>query len=438
MLASKQKNLFIPESKLPRLIIIGGGFAGINLAKKLIDKPVQIVMIDRHNYHTFQPLLYQVATAGLEPDSIAEPLRKIIDHQKDFYFRMAPVREIDPAKNMVITDSGFLTYDHLVIACGTVSNYFGNEEIQQRAFPLKQIPHALDLRSHILQNFEKAVLKYQDNEDIESLLNIVIVGGGPTGVEVAGALAELRRNVLPGDYPELDFDKMNIYLVEGMDRLLGGMSDEAGSKAVEYLEQFGVEVMLETMVKNYDGLLVDMGDKGKIKSNTLIWAAGVKGNIIRGLDKAEIEGNRYVVDEYHCVIGHDNIYAVGDVALMKNEEYPKGHPQLAQVAIQQGRHLADNLGNLFSGKKQSAFKYRHKGAMATIGRNKAVVDLPGNWRFGGLLAWIIWMGIHLLSLVGFRNKMVVFGNWVWNYFTYDRSIRLIIRPLSKKDKRVHK
>lgn len=435
---SNQKSLYVPDSNLPRLVIIGGGFAGINLAKKLVGKPVQIVMVDRHNYYTFQPLLYQVATAGLEPDSIAEPLRKIIDLQKDFYFRMAEVQSLDPDKNIVKTGSGNIKYDYLVLASGTVSNYFGNKEIEERSFPLKQIPHALNLRSQILQNFEKAVLKYIDNEDVDSLMNIVIVGGGPTGVEVAGALAELKKNVLPDDYPELDFSHMNIYLIEGSGRLLNGMSDKAGEKALQYLKDLGIQIRLNTMLNNYDGLLVDLSDNTVIKSNTLIWGAGVKGNIIEGLEKVELKHNRYLVDEFNKIKNYTNIYALGDVALMELENFPNGHPQLAQVAIQQGVHLANNFSNILLDKKLRPFVYKHKGAMATVGRNKAVVDLPNNWRFGGLLAWIIWMGVHLFSLVGFRNKIVVFSNWVWNYFTYDRSIRLIIRPYSKTDKSIEK
>lgn len=421
----------IPESKDPRVIIIGGGFAGVKLVKKLKDLPVQIVLFDRNNYHTFQPLLYQVATAGLEPDSIADPLRKQLERVKNFYFRMAEVYSVDGDSNMIHTEIGTLNYDYLVIATGSRTNFFGNESIMQNAFALKQIPQALDLRSHILQNFEAATIT-EDPLEKKSRMNIVIVGGGPTGVEVAGALGELKKSILPKDYPELDFSKMSIILLEGSSRLLGGMSAFASEKAIKYLKKFHVDVYLNTLVETYDGHSARLSNGESINTHTVIWAAGVKGNYPEGLRDEVIERDRILVDDYSKVMGYDNIFAIGDIAMMKGEEYERGHPMLAPVAIQQGNHLAMNLKRLLNGERLKPFKYFDKGSMATVGRNKAVVDLPGNSSLGGFPAWVIWMFIHLISIIGFRNKLIVFLNWVWNYFTYDKGTRLIIRKFIPK------
>ena len=419
-------SIAIPTSSKKRIVIIGGGFGGIQLARGLKNKGFQVVLLDRHNYHTFQPLLYQVATAGLEPDSIAGPLRKLLQHYKDFYFRMAQVNQIIPGKNMIDTTIGQLEYDYLVIAVGSKTNYFGQEERFDKAFPLKQIPQALDLRSHLLQNFEKAIMT-TDKEERQSLKNFVIVGGGPTGVEVAGALGELKMHVLPNDYKELDFEKMNIYLIEGQPRLLSGMSEIASKKSYEFLKRFDVTVKLGTMVKAFDGKFVHLDDGMVIPSQTLVWAAGVTGNIINGLSEEAVVKGRIVVDEFNVVKGYENIFAVGDIALQKNESFPNGYPMLAPVAMQQGKLLAKNLRSLKKGQAMTPFNYIDNGSMATIGRNKAVVDLKGI-KFGGLFAWFIWMFVHLMSIIGFRNKLVVFSNWLWNYFTYDRGTRLIIRP----------
>ncbi|CAN5461735.1 NAD(P)/FAD-dependent oxidoreductase [soil metagenome] len=428
-------SLHLPKTEKPRIVIIGGGFSGIEMAKKLKNQDVQVVLLDRHNYHTFIPLLYQVATAGLEPDSIAEPLRKIIEDHKDFYFRLAKVDFIDPECNKIITEIGELSYDFLIIASGSRTNYFGNEAMFKKAFPLKRITQALDLRSHVLQNLEKAVLS-DDEEEIQKYMNIVIVGGGATGVEMAGAFGELKNYVLPKDYPELDFNNMNIYLVEGLSQLLSGMSNHASKKAQRYLTKFGVNVLINTKVKSYDGEEVYFDNGTRIPTGTLIWAAGVQGNLIDGLKESSIERSRILVDEYNKVLGYDNIFAVGDLALMKTKKYPKGHAMLAPVAIQQGKLLAENLINYINGKKLTPFTYFDKGLMATIGRKKAVVDLPGGIKFGGFLAWLTWMFVHILYLIGFRNKLVVFSNWVWNYFTYDRGIRLIIRPFDMEKKTI--
>ncbi|MBL6449947.1 NAD(P)/FAD-dependent oxidoreductase [Fulvivirga sp. 29W222] len=419
------KHIPVPESKNPRLIIIGGGFAGIKLVKKLARAPLQIVLFDRNNYHTFQPLLYQVATAGLEPDSIADPLRKQLEPVKNFYFRMAEVYSVDPENQSIKTEIGELSYDYLVIATGSKTNYFGNESIMANAFPLKQIPQALDLRSHILQNFEAATIT-DDPQKLEAMMNIAIVGGGPTGVEVAGALGELKKNILPSDYPELNFDQMNITLLEGTSRLLGAMSEFSSKRALKYLKKFDVHVKLNTLVTSYDGTLAQLSNGEKIKTETLIWAAGVQGNFPDGINEESIDRGRLIVDEFSRVNGYDNIYAIGDIALMKSDDYPHGHPMLAPVAIQQGDHLAENFKRIFKGKQLKPFAYRDKGSMATVGRNKAVVDM-GKLRFGGLFAWMVWMFVHLISIIGFRNRLIVFSNWVWNYFTYDKGTRLIIR-----------
>jgi len=394
-------------------------------------------MFDRHNYHTFQPLLYQVATAGLEPDSIAGPLRKLLEKGRGFYFRMAKVTGIHPEQNYISTEIGNLEYDYLVLATGSKTNYFGHEEKFTKAFPLKQVPQALDLRSHILQNFEKATITASPTER-QRLLNMVIVGGGPTGVEVAGALGELKKHVLPKDYPDVDFSQMNITLIEGLPRLLNGMSTKSGQKSLAYLQKLGVEVKLSTMVNSFDGKTVQLGDDTTIISSTLIWAAGVRGNVIPGLKAEAVERSRVRVDRMNRVEGYENIFAIGDLAHMETEDYPKGHPMLAPVAIQQGRLLAANLERLKNGQEMKPFKYLDKGSMATIGRNKAVADLPGGLNLGGFMAWLTWMFVHLIYIIGFRNKIVVFSNWAWNYFTYDRGTRLIIRPFIPSEKPTNK
>jgi NADH:ubiquinone reductase (H+-translocating) len=427
----------IPDNGKPRVVIIGGGFGGIELAKRLKGKGLQIVMFDRNNYHTFQPLLYQVATAGLEPDSIAGPLRKLFDDHDDdeFFFRLGTVDHINPETNNIETSIGHLHYDYLVIANGSRTNFFNNKELFDKAFPLKQVPHALDLRSHILQNFEKAVL-ISDEQEKKGLMTFVIVGGGPTGVELSGAFGELRTHVLPKDYPELDFNKMKIYLVEGSPKLLGTMSEQSSRKALDYVRNFGVDVLLNTVVTDYNGDVVTLSTGEKMHAQTVIWAAGVLGNLIKGLNPDIVTRNsRIKVDNFNRVEGYSNIFAIGDIAAMSVEEYPNGHPMVAPVAIQQGKLLGKNLVNFIKGKEMTPFKYKDKGSMATIGRNRAVVDLPNGIRFQGLFAWFVWMFVHLMSIVGFRAKAVVLANWIWNYFTYDRGTRLIIRPYVKHSDR---
>ncbi|MEP2025150.1 MAG: NAD(P)/FAD-dependent oxidoreductase [Reichenbachiella sp.] len=429
-MVGENEEIKIPQSELPRVVVVGGGFGGLRFLKKLDSSKFQVVLLDRYNYHTFQPLLYQVATAGLEPDSIAGPLRKSFQNRKNFYFRMATVNRIDEKNQLVETNIGHLKYDRLVLACGSLTNFFGNDEFEHKSFPLKQVPHALNLRSQILQNFEKAVLMTDENE-MQRLMNYVIVGGGPTGVEVAGALGELKQHVLPKDFPELNLNKMQIYLVEGQERLLGAMSEYSGKRAFDYLKKFDVNIYVGKIVKAFDGETVTLNDGMQIPTETLVWAAGVKGNAISGLTLDITPDKRFKVDEYSRVVGFENIYAIGDVASMANDKFPKGHPMLAPVAIQQGQLLARNLNGLKKDQPWKSFSYTDKGTMATVGRNKAVTELFGKFKFGGFMAWLTWMFVHLILIVEFRNKIVIFGNWLWNYFTYDRGTRLIIRPFVK-------
>ena len=409
-----------------KIVIIGGGFGGIELAKKLKNKNVEVVILDKHNYHTFQPLLYQVATGGLEADSIAFPIRKIFKGQKNLKFRVTEVKKVIPEENRLETTIGECHYDYLVIATGSTSNFFGQTEISQNAMPMKSIPEALNLRSLILQNLEAAIIAKDPVKENE-LLNFVVVGGGPTGVETAGAIAELKKHVLKNDYPELDLNKVNIYLIEGSPELLGAMSVQAQQKSKQFLEELGVTVYTEARVQGYDGQTLSLVDGRNIGSATVIWSAGVKGVVIDGLNtETLVRGNRLKVNEINLVDGYQNIFAIGDVAAMITEETPNGHPGVAPAAIQQGKQLAKNIINIIENKPTEPFKYFDKGAMATVGRNRAVVDI-NKIRFQGIFAWFTWMFVHLMTLVGFRNKLVVFVNWVWSYFSYDRGTRLIIR-----------
>lgn len=421
----------IPETGVPRIVVIGGGFAGISFIKQLRNEKVQIVLFDRHNYHTFQPLLYQVSTAGLEPDSIAYPLRKVFRKNKDFHFRMAEVENIDTETNSIKTSIGNLRYDYLVLATGTRTNFFGNESIAKNSMPMKTVPQALNIRSLMLQNIEKADIT-TDEVERKRLLNFVIAGAGPTGVELAGALAEFRKGILENDYPELDEDEMNVHLIEGQNRVLPPMSEAVSKKAQKYLEKLGVQLHLETLISDFDGKTVTTKDGKKFETATFIWAAGVTGALVKGIDgEALVEkANRYKVDEFNKIVSFNNIYALGDIALMETEEYPKGHPQVAQPAIQQGKNLGKNFKKMLKGEKLEPFKYFDKGTMATVGRNKAVVDI-GKMHFGGAIAWFLWMFVHLWFLVGFRNRVVTFFNWTYSYINYDRAARLIIRPFKK-------
>ncbi|HEY9487595.1 MAG TPA: NAD(P)/FAD-dependent oxidoreductase [Chryseosolibacter sp.] len=419
----------IAELGKPRVIIIGGGFGGLEVAKGLLKSRMQTVLFDKYNHHTFQPLLYQVATSALETSSIVFPFRKRFAHAKDFYFRLGEVNKITPEENCIETSIGSIKYDYLVIATGAETNFYGLRDVEKNAHPMKTIIDAIKLRNIIIKNFENALL-VEDEETMNSYMDFVIVGGGPTGVELAGAISELKRHVFPKDYPELDVSNMDIHLVEANPRLLNGMSDIAGSKAREYLEDMGVQVHLNSAVKSYDGYEVIFNTGEKLISKTLIWAAGVRGNPVVGLSADTFgRASRLNVDAFSRVKGYDNIFAIGDVALMEGDpNYPNGHPMMAPPAMQQGELLADNLDRLIRNKPLRSFTYKDKGAMATVGRNKAVVDLK-NLRFQGFFAWFIWMFVHLLSLIGFRNKVFVFINWLVSYFSYDKSNRLIIaRP----------
>ncbi len=433
LIQNHKMDLKIPSTGQKRVVIIGGGFGGIEIAKALKDQDVQIVLLDKHNYHCFQPLLYQVATGGLEPGSIAYPLRKLMQNIPNGLFRLAEVRNIDPENRSIHTDIGDLKYDYLIIAIGSTTNFFKfPKEVSNKMMQMKDIPQALNLRSFILENFEEALLTYDESKK-EELINISIVGGGPTGVELAGALGEMRKNILPKDYPEIDFRKMQIHLFESADRLLNTMHPDNSAKVLKYLKKFGVNVWLNTMVTDFDGDLLTTADGKKIKCETVIWTAGVKGSSINGLKQESIvSGNRILVDEYCQVKGYENIYAIGDVAAMVTEDTPRGHPMVAPVAIQQGALVAKNIIAQIHNKSSKSFKYLDKGSMATVGRNKAVLEAKGV-KMGGFIAWLAWLFVHMVSLIGFRNKITVTLGWIYNYFTYDRTLRLIIRPFKNKE-----
>jgi NADH dehydrogenase len=420
----------VPHRDLPRVVIIGCGFAGLKLAKTIDTNQYQVVLFDKNNYHTFQPLMYQVASAGLEPDSIVYPIRKVFNKKINFHFRMADVHRIDAEEKQVYTSVGCLDYDYLVMATGAQSNFFGIKNIEKYSMPMKSLVEALNLRSVILQNFEKAI-NTPDLNEREALMSFVIVGGGATGVELAGALAELKRYILPKDYPDLDIRRMQIHLVQGADRLLPAMSSKASNDSEQFLRKMGVNVWLEVRAKDYDGTIV-YTDKETFKAKTLIWAAGIKGAPTKGLDATVITGgNRVLVNDKNQVNGHEAVFAIGDVASMQSEEFPYGHPMLASVAVQQGVQLGKNLNLIAKNKEMKPFIYHDKGTMATIGRNLAVVDTK-RMNFGGWFAWLMWMFVHLMLLVDFRSRLVVFVNWSWSYLFYDKGTRLIVRKVKDK------
>jgi NADH dehydrogenase len=415
-----------------KIVIVGGGFGGLRLARKLNNKPgFDVVLIDKFNYHQFQPLFYQVATAGLDASNISFPLRKAFHKSKNVRIRLAELKEIIPSQNRLKLDNGEIDYDILVIATGADTNFFGNANLIEKAFPMKSTVEALQLRHQLIQNFEDA-LQVKSPEELERLLTIVVVGGGPTGVELSGAIAEMKRDVLPKDYPEIDFTKMKIYLLEGGSKTLGAMSEKSSLHSQQYLERLGVTVLTNTIVKDYDGDKVTLQDGKSIRSSVVIWAAGIKGNVPAGINKDLIaKGNRIKVDRYNKVIGFENMYAIGDIAYMETPKYPTGHPQVAAVAIQQADVLADHFRKMerkSNPREFLEFEYYDKGAMATVGRNLAVVDLPKpKMHFKGFLAWLIWMGLHLILILGVKNRLFVFLNWVYNYFTRDQSLRLIFK-----------
>lgn len=416
----------IHDTPKERIVIIGGGFAGLEFVKKLCKERYQLVLIDKNNYHQFQPLLYQVSTAGLEPGAVSFPLRKFFQKYDNVHFRMAEVLRLDTRLKKVHTDIGSLHYDYLVLATGAMSNFFGQKQIEQNAMPMKSITDAIYMRNYILQNLEWA-LNETEPEKIKAYMNIAIVGGGPTGVELAGALAEMKKYVFNKDYPELDLDLMEIKVFQGAPRLLPGMSESAAEKALAYLRKMGVNISLKTRVLSYDGEKCELSDGACFRTKTLIWAAGVLANSPEGIEeKWKGRSARILVDAHNTVEGHDNIYALGDVCLMKTPAYPNGHPQMAQVALQQARLLAHNFMNMKKGKALIGFEYRNKGSMATVGRNLAVADLK-SFTVKGLVAWVLWSTVHLISLIGTKNKLSVLINWSWRYITYDQSLRLLIK-----------
>lgn len=419
--------LNIPVTQQKRILIAGGGFAGLKLASKLANSTFQIVLIDKNNFHQFQPLFYQVATAGLEPSAISFPLRKIFQRSDNVIIRVAEILSIDYSAKEVITSSGNINFDILVLAMGVTTNFFGMKHIAQNAIPMKSVAEALLLRNTILQNFEDALIE-SDEEKQQALLNIVVVGGGPTGVEVSGTLAEMKKYILPKDYPELDFRKMNIYLIEAGVRVLAGMTQESAGQAEKYLQKLGVNVLCNAQVSDYDGGKVSIYNSIQIPTKTMVWAAGVSGKQIPGLDpEIYTKGNRIKVNAFNQIEGYNDIFAIGDNALMLEEKYPEGHPQMAQPAIQQAKLLALNLKRKDKNLPMVAYRYFNKGSMATIGRNLAVVELPFV-KFHGFFAWLTWMFVHLMAIVGIKNRLLIFINWFWNYVTYDQSLRLIIKP----------
>ena len=428
------ETICLPATKLPRVVIIGGGFAGLALVEKLKHKNVQVVLIDKNNFHQFQPLLYQVATSALEPDSIVFPFRKQFNGYKNVTFRLTEVEEIKPSSKSIVTKHGTINYDFLVLATGTTTNFFGMDEVEANSLGMKTIQESLNIRHKMLQNLEQAAITCDDKER-DALTNFVIVGGGPAGVEMAGALAEFCKYILPKDYPEYRSSIMNIYLIEATNELLSSMSDKASSKTLKYLENLNVKVMLNESVSDYNGSEVITKSGKTILAKNLIWTAGVKGQFPKGIDeKHVIRGNRIKTDPYLKVEGYENIFAIGDIAAFISKDTPKGHPQVAQAAIQQGQYLGDSLLQILKNQPIKSFTYKDKGSLATVGKRKAVADL-GKFKFAGYFAWLLWSIIHLLSISGFRNKLMVGFNWMISYFTYEKSNRLIIRsfkPISTK------
>ncbi len=412
-----------------KVIVVGGGFAGIQFVEHLDETFFEVLLIDKLNHHQFQPLFYQVATSQLEPSSISFPFRKIFQHRKNMQIRMAEVLRVNPGPKTIETTIGEFGYDFLVIATGCKTNFYGNKHLEENSYSLKTTYDAIKVRNSVLLDFEE--LLSADPTEREYLMNIVIVGAGPTGVELAGAFAEIKRNILPKDYPMFDFKDLKIILLEGSAHTLNSMSPMARKTSQKYLKSLGVEVLTNVFVKDYDGKVATLSSGESIKSTRLIWAAGVTGNLPEGMDRARIVQNgRLVTDRHNLVQGYTDIYAVGDIACMETPKYPKGHPQVANVAITQARNLARNLKAVVKNKPLKDYEYFDKGSMATIGKHKAVVDLPFI-RFQGYFAWFVWMFLHLMLILSIRNKLIVFINWAFNYFTRDTSLRLILQERKK-------
>jgi len=412
-----------------KIVIIGGGFAGLQLAKKLNNKNKKVIVLDRVNHHMFQPLFYQVACGRIEPSNISFPFRKIFQNSRNIQFRLTEVKEIIPSLNKVITDEAEFSYDKLVIATGCKTNFFGNKDLESRAFGMKNTQEAISIRNHVLLTFEKLILEKSRSDD--GNWNIVIVGSGPTGVELAGAFAEMKKEILPRDYPYMNFDHLKIILVSSTEKPLAVMSKEAQEQSEKYLKDLGVDFLSGEYVTDYDGDKVHMKSGMEIPSNNVIWAAGVTGNIIDGFSQEHIVKNRYIVDRFNKIKGFNNIYAIGDIAYMETPKYPQGHPQVANVAINQAKNLGKNIlkKNI---SEWAEYEYDDKGSLATIGKHRAVVDLPF-LKFQGFLAWYFWMFLHLMLILSVRNKLAVFFNWMWSYFNKDSSLRLIILSNKKNE-----
>ncbi len=417
----------LPKLNHPKVIVVGAGFAGLKLARDLRNAAFQVILLDKNNYHQFQPLFYQVATAGLGPSAISFPLRKIFHGTPNVSFRMAEAEKVDSKAKRLYTDIGYIDFDFLVLTMGADTNYFGAKNIEYYSSPMKTVSEALYIRNKIISNYERAIT-IAEVEDRKSLMNMVIVGGGPTGVELAGAMAELRNNVFPKDYPELSFKNMKVVLIEAGPKLLSSMSSESQDHVLKYLQQLGVEVFLSTKVQDYDGKKVLLEGRESIETQTLLWAAGIKPNWIEGFEPEQYAGNgRMLVNEFNQLIGSEGVYVLGDQCLLPQGNFPKGHPQVAQVAIQQAKNLSKNLVRIVNSQTPISFKYKDLGSMATVGRKLAVVDLPF-LKFQGLLAWMTWLFVHLMAILGVKNKVFIFLDWSWNYLSFDPSLRLLIKP----------